>query len=264
MSGAVLSFARALGEFGATITFAGSLQGVTRTLPLEIYLRRETDADAAVALSLVLVVVAIVVIGFARQGRTALMTLRVLGRPWTSAGSTSPSPSPTARRWRCSGRTVPGSPPCSRWPPACCAPTEGRVVLDGRPLTVVGDGARQAWVAPHDRHIALLAQDPLLFPHLTVLDNVGVRSAQPRRTPGRGARDRHGTGWSRSESPSSPTASRRRSPAVRPSGSPWPARSPPIHGCCCSTSRWPRSTSPSRRRCARPCAGSWPTAAWCW
>ncbi|WP_148574414.1 ABC transporter permease [Nocardioides caldifontis] len=72
VSGAVLSFARALGEFGATITFAGSLQGVTRTLPLEIYLRRETDADAAVALSLVLVVVAVVVIGFARQGRTAL------------------------------------------------------------------------------------------------------------------------------------------------------------------------------------------------
>lgn len=72
VSGAVLSFARSLGEFGATITFAGSLQGVTRTLPLEIYLRRETDAEAAVALSLVLVLVAIVVIGFARQGRTAL------------------------------------------------------------------------------------------------------------------------------------------------------------------------------------------------
>jgi molybdate transport system permease protein len=72
VSGAVLSFARSLGEFGATITFAGSLQGVTRTLPLEIYLRRETDADAAVALSLVLVVVAILVIGFARQGRSAL------------------------------------------------------------------------------------------------------------------------------------------------------------------------------------------------
>ena len=65
----MLSFARALGEFGATITFAGSLQGVTRTLPLEIYLRRETDADAAVALSLVLVVVAVVVIGFAGPGR---------------------------------------------------------------------------------------------------------------------------------------------------------------------------------------------------
>ena len=71
-SGAVLSFARALGEFGATITFAGSLQGVTRTLPLEIYLQRETDADAAVALSLVLVVVAVVVIGSARRGRGSL------------------------------------------------------------------------------------------------------------------------------------------------------------------------------------------------
>ena len=68
-AGAVLSFARSLGEFGATITFAGSLQGVTRTLPLEIYLQREVDPDAAVALSLVLVVVAVVVIGLARGGR---------------------------------------------------------------------------------------------------------------------------------------------------------------------------------------------------
>ena len=72
VSGSVLAFARSLGEFGATITFAGSLQGVTRTLPLEIYQQRETDVDAAVALSLVLVVVAVVVIGFARQGRSAL------------------------------------------------------------------------------------------------------------------------------------------------------------------------------------------------
>jgi molybdate transport system permease protein len=70
-AGAVLSFARALGEFGATITFAGSLQGVTRTLPLEIYLQREVDPDAAVALSLVLVLVAVAVIGLA-QGRRAL------------------------------------------------------------------------------------------------------------------------------------------------------------------------------------------------
>ncbi|MFT4164884.1 MAG: ABC transporter permease [Microlunatus sp.] len=60
-SAAVLSFARALGEFGATITFAGSLQGVTRTLPLEIYLQRVDDPDAAIALSLVLVAVAILV-----------------------------------------------------------------------------------------------------------------------------------------------------------------------------------------------------------
>ena len=62
-SGLVLCFARALGEFGATLTFAGSLQGVTRTLPLEIYLQREVDPDTAIALALVLVVVAVVVIG---------------------------------------------------------------------------------------------------------------------------------------------------------------------------------------------------------
>lgn len=61
-SGAVLAFARALGEFGATLTFAGSREGVTRTLPLEIYLQREVDADAAVALSVLLVAVAAVVV----------------------------------------------------------------------------------------------------------------------------------------------------------------------------------------------------------
>jgi molybdate transport system permease protein len=64
-AGAILAFARALGEFGATITFAGSLQGVTRTLPLEVYLQRETDAQGAVALSLLLVIVAFAVIGLA-------------------------------------------------------------------------------------------------------------------------------------------------------------------------------------------------------
>lgn len=62
LSGSVLAFARALGEFGATLTFAGSRQGVTRTLPLEIYLQRESDPDAAVALSVLLVVVAAVVV----------------------------------------------------------------------------------------------------------------------------------------------------------------------------------------------------------
>ncbi|MCZ4497587.1 MAG: NifC-like ABC-type porter [Marmoricola sp.] len=69
LAGAVLSFARSMGEFGATITFAGSLQGVTRTLPLEIYLQREVDPDAAVALALVLVVVAVLVIGLVRPER---------------------------------------------------------------------------------------------------------------------------------------------------------------------------------------------------
>lgn len=66
-SGTVLSFARSLGEFGATITVAGSLEGVTRTLPLEIYLQNNLDPDAAVALSLLLVVLALVVVFAAGQ-----------------------------------------------------------------------------------------------------------------------------------------------------------------------------------------------------
>jgi molybdate transport system permease protein len=70
-SGAILSFARALGEFGATLTFAGSLQGVTQTLPLDLYLQLETNPNAAVALSLILVAVAIFIVVLAyRNGIT--------------------------------------------------------------------------------------------------------------------------------------------------------------------------------------------------
>ncbi|EFV91473.1 molybdenum ABC transporter permease [Dietzia cinnamea P4] len=60
VAGATMSFARALGEFGATLTFAGSLQGTTRTLPLEIYLSRETDTETALALAVLLIAVAAV------------------------------------------------------------------------------------------------------------------------------------------------------------------------------------------------------------
>ncbi|MHC1561178.1 ABC transporter permease [Actinomycetospora sp. C-140] len=62
ISGSVLAFARALGEFGATIAFAGNLQGTTQTLPLLIYIQSQNDLDGAVAMSLVLVVVAVLVI----------------------------------------------------------------------------------------------------------------------------------------------------------------------------------------------------------
>ena len=64
-------------------------------------------------------------------------------------------------------------------------PDRGHVVLGGRALTEVGPAAGRGatWVPPHDRQVALLAQDPLLFPHLTVLDNVafGPRSRGVRR-----------------------------------------------------------------------------------
>jgi molybdate transport system permease protein len=61
-AGIALSWARALGEFGATITFAGNLPGVTQTMPLAVYIALETDLEAAIALSLVLLAISLVVL----------------------------------------------------------------------------------------------------------------------------------------------------------------------------------------------------------
>ena len=66
-SGAVLAWARALGEFGATITFAGSFPGTTRTMPLAVYNALNSDFDSAILLSLVLLVVSIAVLGLLRD-----------------------------------------------------------------------------------------------------------------------------------------------------------------------------------------------------
>jgi len=62
LAGLVLTWARAFGEFGATITFAGNLQGRTQTLPLAVFVALESDRDTAVAISLVMVIVSLVVL----------------------------------------------------------------------------------------------------------------------------------------------------------------------------------------------------------
>jgi len=62
VAGSVLTWARAFGEFGATITFAGNLQGETQTLPLAVFVALESDRDAAVAISLLMVVVSLIVL----------------------------------------------------------------------------------------------------------------------------------------------------------------------------------------------------------
>ena len=61
-AGAALTWARALGEFGATITFAGNLPGTTQTMPLAVYVALESDTDGAIALSLVLLAVSLAVL----------------------------------------------------------------------------------------------------------------------------------------------------------------------------------------------------------
>ncbi|WP_033212321.1 ABC transporter permease [Kitasatospora phosalacinea] len=66
-AGAVLAWARALGEFGATITFAGNFPGRTQTMPLAVYLAMESDPEAAIALSLVLLAVSVAVLAGLRD-----------------------------------------------------------------------------------------------------------------------------------------------------------------------------------------------------
>jgi molybdate transport system permease protein len=66
-AGAVLCWARALGEFGATITFAGNFPGRTQTMPVAVYLALETDPSAAIVLSLLLLVVSVVILASLRD-----------------------------------------------------------------------------------------------------------------------------------------------------------------------------------------------------
>ena len=79
-AGAALTWARALGEFGATITFAGNFKGVTQTMPLAVYLALEVDPGSAIVLSLVLLTISVVVL--------ALVGRRVFGtRPAGAAAA---------------------------------------------------------------------------------------------------------------------------------------------------------------------------------
>jgi molybdate transport system permease protein len=82
--GSSLAFARGLGEFGATIMFAGSVQGQTQTLPLAIYAELDQDFDAAIAIGALLVLV-------------SLAVLLATKLSWTRSASISPIPSAPSR-----------------------------------------------------------------------------------------------------------------------------------------------------------------------
>ena len=62
LAGAAMSWARALGEFGATITFAGNMPGITQTMPLAVYLALQSDVEAAITLSVLLLIVSLAVL----------------------------------------------------------------------------------------------------------------------------------------------------------------------------------------------------------
>jgi len=78
---AAVAFARGIGEFGATILFAGSFQGSTQTLPLAVYSLFDVNLDQAVAIGVLMVVLSAAI----------LLTAKLLMRPWTSSTSTLPS-----------------------------------------------------------------------------------------------------------------------------------------------------------------------------
>jgi molybdate transport system permease protein len=76
VSGLAMACARALGEFGATITFAGNLPGVTQTMPLAVYVALQTDLDAAITLSVILVALSFGLLLGLRGAGTGLFAAR--------------------------------------------------------------------------------------------------------------------------------------------------------------------------------------------
>ena len=228
IAGLALSFARGLGEFGATIMFAGSLQKVTQTLPLAIYAEFDQNFNAALAMSGVLVLVSIVL----------LVTLRI-GLSWQPS-STDHGPSSVFR-----SRAEPGG----RLTVALVGPSGAgkttvlRVVagLSGRGRAASAATTRSGSTASdlpcaRARRVGLVFQDYALFPHMTVRQNVEYA----RRAQGDEYLDRFRIGHLER------ARTRATCPAASASASRSPGRSRATRRCSCSTSRSRRSTRTRR------------------
>lgn len=221
IAGAALTWARALGEFGATITFAGNLPGTTQTLPLQVYLLLQDQPEAATSVSLLLLAIAMAVL-IALRGRWT-------GAPVTRKRAAAPPPveEPSV--------PVPAPAPAPAGEPAQARPAEAghwslhatvtgfnRLTLDAEPgttIAVVGEnGAGKTTLLrallgltprahadlrlgdtdvtalpPHRRQVAWVPQDGALFPHLSALANTayGLRA----RGAGRADARREAQAW---------------------------------------------------------------------
>ena len=148
--GAALALARCLGEFGATLTFAGSMQGVTRTMPLQIYLARESDADLALALGVVLLGVAALVVALTET-------------PWERAVSFLRARLVTA----VVGHNGAGKSTLAQVIAGTLRLDSGRAQIGER---VVDDAA--TFVPARRRGVAMVSQAPRIFTHMSVVANV--------------------------------------------------------------------------------------------
>ncbi|MER5728748.1 ABC transporter permease [Streptomyces sp. NPDC002138] len=204
IAGAALTWARALGEFGATITFAGNLPGTTQTLPLQVYLLLQDRPEAATSLSLLLLAIAMAVL-IGLRGRwtgTPLSADRAETPGAPAAAPADPAsypadvPAPT--------RTAKAA---ERWPLHAAVTGFNELTLDAGPgttIAVVGEnGAGKTTLLrallgltprahaelrlgdvdvtalpPHKRQVAWVPQDGALFPHLNALANTayGLRA----------------------------------------------------------------------------------------
>ncbi|MDO4259182.1 MAG: ABC transporter permease [Actinomycetaceae bacterium] len=207
-----LSLARCLGEFGATLTFAGSRQGVTRTMPLEIYLAREDGVDSALALGILLLIVATVVVALTemptlarllRQRSTSPPPSRQAfgtGSPEASAPSSSNPAGEAATETprdlpKGSDVSISGQISAREWSVDLDLPAgsvtalmgrngsgkstlglllAGQLRLDSGTVNIgektVDDG--RIYLPARQRRVTIVSQEPRIFTHMSVLDNV--------------------------------------------------------------------------------------------
>ena len=135
--GAALALARCLGEFGATLTFAGSMQGVTRTMPLQIYLARESDADLALALGVVLLGVAALVVALTETPWGHLASVVRARLSSTRQGRGSASEAASGAR---AGGSAAADPGCGR-----SASADDGAVVAGAAVHVAGTVTERGW-----------------------------------------------------------------------------------------------------------------------
>ncbi|MFE9933094.1 ABC transporter permease [Streptomyces sp. NPDC005533] len=213
VAGAALTWARALGEFGATITFAGNLPGTTQTLPLQVYLLLQDRPEAATSVSLLLLAIAMAVL-IALRGRWT-------GAPVAAreAVATPPVPDEAPAPAAVAPESAPGTMPYpgGHWPLHATVTGFNQLTLTAEPgttIAVVGENgagkttllrallgltplahaelrlgdADVTALPPHRRQVAWVPQDGALFPHLSALANTayglrahGVPRADARR-----------------------------------------------------------------------------------